>query len=410
MIAEIITVGTEILMGQILNSNAQYLALKMSELGVNLYHQSTVGDNMLRLTEAIHQALSRSDFLVLSGGLGPTEDDMTKWAVADVLGVELKEDAKSKAELESYFSNMGRTISPNNYRQILFPEGASILPNPNGTAPGCICETNGKAIAILPGPPHELKPMMEQYVAPYLQKRSHRRMKSQILRIFGIGESTLEYELRDLIHGQSNPTIAPYAKIGEVSLRITASGEENEDPQTLIDPVVNEICHRLGNSVYSLNDESLPDVVFKLLREQNKTIALAESISGGLVASELVAQPGISHYLLEGIVCYSNDAKIRMGVSAQSIEQYTAVSEEVAREMAGTIRTRAGADFGAAVTGVAGPGPDENGHPAGLMYVAVAGEKGVQSVKLQFTGTRARLRMVAALAVLDELRKFLQAE
>lgn len=408
MIAEIITVGTEILMGQILNSNAQYLALQMSELGINLYHQSTVGDNMERLTEAIRQALSRSDFLILSGGLGPTEDDMTKWAVANVLDVPLEEDEKSKQELEGYFQHLGRAISPNNYRQILFPKGAHILSNPNGTAPGCICETNGKAIAILPGPPHELKPMVEQHIVPYLQQRSHRRMKSQILRIFGVGESAVEHELRDLIHEQSNPTIAPYAKIGEVSLRITASGGENEDPQALIDPIAAEICRRLGDSVYSLNDESLPDVVVRLLRERNQTLALAESISGGQVASELVARPGISKYLLEGIVCYSNDAKIRMGVSAQSIAAHTAVSEEVAREMAAAIRERADTDFGAAVTGVAGPGPDADGHPAGLMYIAIADRNCIRSVRMQFTGTRARLRMVATLAALDELRKSLQ--
>lgn len=408
MIAEIITVGTEILMGQILNTNAQYMAQKMSEWGINLYHQSTVGDNMDRLTATLREALLRADVVILSGGLGPTEDDLTKWAVADVLGVSMEEDADSRTTLEKYFENSEHKLTPNNYRQVLFPKGAKIIPNQNGTAPGCICETNGRAVIVMPGPPHELQPMMEYGVLPYLEKQSQRRMASKVLRIFGIGESAVEHELKDLIDAQTNPTIAPYAKLGEVSLRITASVAEGEDPMELIQPVADQICDRLGNAVYSCDDESLPELITRLAGEKSVTIAVAESISGGLISSDLVDVPGASKYFLEGVVCYTNAAKIRLGVSKETLEKHTAVSAEVAKEMANAVRIHSGADFGVSVTGVAGPGEDENGHPAGLIYVGVADSICVKSFEYRFTGKRARLQRVACLAALDELRKALE--
>ncbi len=408
MIAEIITVGTEILMGQILNSNAQYMAQKMSEWGIDLYHQSTVGDNMKRLTAAIREALTRSDVIILSGGLGPTEDDLTKWAVAEGLGVEMEEDTQSREVLEAYFKNAARKPTPNNYRQVLFPKGAIILSNPNGTAPGCICEIDNRAIIVLPGPPHEMRPMMDQSVLPYVQKKSHRRIESEVLRVFGIGESAVEHELRDLIDGQSNPTIAPYAKLGEVSLRVTASVSEGEDPMALIRPVSDQICKRLGNAVYSRSDESLPEVVAKLLKEKNQTVSVAESVSGGMVASDFIDIAGISDYFLEGIVCYTNPAKVRLGVCESTLEKHTAVSAETACEMASAIRMRAGSDWGIAVTGVAGPGPDQDGHPTGLVYIGIANHSGAKSIECQFTGQRARIRRVACLAAFDELRKALE--
>lgn len=408
MIAEIITVGTEILMGQILNTNAQYMAQKMSEWGINLYHQSTVGDNMDRLTATIREALSRADVVILSGGLGPTEDDLTKWAVADVLGVPMEEDAPSRVTLEQYFVNADRKPTPNNYRQVLFPKGAKIIPNQNGTAPGCICEIDGKAIIVMPGPPHELRPMLQYGVLPYLEKRSNRRMASKVLRVFGIGESAVEHELKDLIDAQTNPTIAPYAKLGEVSLRITASVVEGEDPMILIQPVVDQICERLGDAVYSCEDESLPELVARLAKEKSATIAVAESISGGLISSDLVDISGASKYFLEGVVCYTNAAKIRLGVSEETLQQHTAVSAEVAKEMANAVRIHSGADFGVSVTGVAGPGDDEDGHPAGLMYVGIANSSSTKSFEFRFTGQRARLQRVASLAALDELRKALE--
>lgn len=406
MVAEIISVGTELLMGQILNSNAQFLAQTMSELGINLYHQDTVGDNMQRLTDLLKLALSRSDILLLSGGLGPTEDDMTKWAVADVLGVSLLEDEPSRKHLEDFFLELGREGTPNNYRQALFPEGAKIMPNPNGTAPGCICETKeGKLIIILPGPPHELIPMVKTQIVPYLEQKNNKRIKSAMLSVFGKGESALEHELRDLIHEQKNPTIATYAKLGEVQVRVTASYEQGENPDFLLSPVVQEIEKRLGDSVYSETGEGLHQVVARLLKKKGKTISVAESITGGLICSDLVEVPGMSKHLLEGIVTYTNDAKIRLGVLPETLKEHTAVSKETAIEMARCIKVRSGADYGLSATGVAGPGPDADGNPEGLYYIGIVCDGFERSYEFKQGGIRSRLRTMACLSALNELRK-----
>lgn len=408
MIAEIISVGTELLMGQILNSDAQYLAQMLSSVGINLYHQCTVGDNLPRLKQCIETALVRTDIVLLSGGLGPTEDDLTKWAVAEVLGVEMVEDAASRAHIQSFFERSRRQLTPNNYRQAQFPAGAIIMPNSCGTAPGCICETGEKAIVILPGPPRELQVMVRGQLLPYLQNKSDVRFVSRMLRVVGVGESSVEYALRDLIHEQSNPTIAPYASLAEVSLRVTARVGVGEDASALIDPVVSEICKRLGDAVYSTADESLAQVVARLLERERKTLAVAESLTGGQICEELVSVPGISQYLLEGRVTYTNAAKIRLGVKEESLAKYTAVSEVVACEMARAIREVSGADIGLATTGVAGPGPDENGNPEGLTYIAISTAQGEQTMSMQNAGTRSRLRRVAVLGALNALRANLQ--
>lgn len=409
MTAEIISIGTELLMGQIANTDAQYIAQKLNELGINLYHQTTVGDNQDRLVECLSQAMDRSGIIITSGGLGPTEDDLTKWGVAQYLGVKMVEDAESKEHLENYFQHIKREISPNNYRQIMFPEGATIMPNSCGTAPGCICERDGKYIIVLPGPPHELKAMMEQSVMPYLEAKADRRIHSRVLRIFGIGESTVEYTLRDMIHNQTNPTIAPYAGFIEVSLRVTARTKLNEDPSGMIEPVIAQICDRLGEGVYSTDNEEMPQVVAKLLKQKRKTVAIAESLTGGAVCSEMVNVPGMSQYLLEGVVTYTNEAKERLGVSHETLTRYSAVSQQVAVEMAKCVRTRAGANIGLSTTGVAGPGTDANGNPEGLIYIGISDVNGDRAIRIESGWERRRIRHMAMLSALNELRKSLQS-
>lgn len=409
MIAEVISVGTELLMGQIVNTDAQYLARELSAFGISLYHQTTVGDNQKRLVEAIETAFRRCDIIILSGGLGPTEDDLTKLAVAEFLGVPMVTDENSKKALQARAVAFHWNMTPNNLRQVEFPLGSIILPNSCGSAPGCICERDSKAIITLPGPPHELTAMFELSVAPYLQAKSNRQLYSRVLRIFGKGESTVEHELKDLINAQVNPTIAPYAALVEVTLRITASCGLDDDPKKLVEPVIAEIKRRLGDCVYSDNDEALAHVVARLLKEKGKTIAVAESLTGGLVADKLVEIPGISKYFIEGAVVYSNAAKERLGVSAATLSTYSAVSEQTAKEMARCIRLRAKTDLAVSTTGVAGPGADEMGNPEGLVYIGIADETGERAIKLQLGGNRQRTRMYSCLSALNQVRLLLEA-
>ena len=405
MVAELISVGTELLMGQILNTNVQYLARKMQEFGVDVYHQSVVGDNLARLVEAIETACRRSDLLILSGGLGPTEDDLTKEAVAKYLNRPMVRHQPSADAIAAYFARTGREVTPNNFRQADFPEGAEILPNSCGTAPGCICFDWKCHIVVLPGPPHELKAMFESGVAPFLMRRMEKRICSRIVRIFGMGESHVAHALKDLIENQTNPTIAPYAALSEVTLRVTASCPLQEDGYALVDPVVEAIRERLGDCVYSTDDESMPQVCVRLLKEAKKTVAVAESLTGGLVASELVSVPGASEVLLEGVVAYSVAAKRRLGVSEETIARHGTVSARTATEMARFVRLRTGADYGIATTGVAGPGPDENGVPAGTAYVGISAEGLERGFLVKASGFRNRVRTSVMLHALDALRR-----
>lgn len=413
MTGEIISVGTELLMGQILNSDAQYLAQKLGEMGINLYHQVTVGDNLTRLKEVITQAMGRADVVLLSGGLGPTQDDLTKWAVAEVLGLPLEEDEASRIALEKRMKNYGRavgTITENNYRQILFPKGAIVLPNHHGTAPGCICEAGDVSIVVLPGPPRELMHMVEDSVLPYLQAKSGSRIASRFIKIFGMGESQLEAELQDMIDAQTNPTIAPYAGYVEVSLRVTARVEEGEDPQALLSPVVRKITDRLGDLVYSTDNENMQQALARQLMERNATLAVAESLTGGMICDQLVDISGMSKHLLEGVVAYSVAAKVRLGVKAETLSAHTAVSPEVALEMASAVRDRGGSDWGLATTGVAGPGPDAEGHPEGFYYIGICGPDTKLVLEKHAGRGRRRIRTHASLTAMNELRKLLVAQ
>lgn len=405
MIAELISVGTELLMGQILNTNVQYLSQKMQEFGVDVYHQSVVGDNLSRLLEAIETACKRSDLLILSGGLGPTEDDLTKEAVAKYLNKPMVRHQPSADKITEYFARTGRVTTPNNYRQADFPEGAEILENSCGTAPGCICFDGKCHIVVLPGPPHELKAMFESGVAPFLMRHMEKQICSRMVRIFGIGESHVAHALKDLIENQTNPTIAPYAALSEVALRVTASCPLGEDGYALVDPVVKQIQERLGDRVYSTDNESMPEVCVRLLKEEKATVALAESLTGGMVASELVSVPGASEVLMEGAVAYTVSAKRRLGVSEETISKHGAVCAQTAMEMARCIRMRAGATYGIATTGVAGPGPDENGVPAGTAYVGISAEGLEHAFLVKASGFRNRVRTSVTLHAMDALRR-----
>lgn len=406
MIAEILSVGTELLMGNIVNTNAQYISQKLCDLGVNCYFQTTVGDNHDRLVAAVETALSRADILILTGGLGPTADDLTKETIADAFGRELVLDPASEQHIHARFARMGREMTPNNLKQAMFPRGSIILPNPNGTAPGCIVEEEEKAAILLPGPPKEMAPMFDASVMPYLEKRSGHMLFSHVVRVFGMGESEAEYRLRTLMERQSNPTIAPYALSGEMKLRVTARCKSAEEGERMMAPLIDEIKETLGSVVYSIDDQELHEVCAALLREHGATLAVAESCTGGMIASKLVSVPGISAHFIEGAVTYSNDAKIRrLGVRPETLAAHTAVSAETAREMAEGIRRTSGASLGVATTGIAGPDGGTVEQPVGLVYIALASESGTAVQELRLTGSRERIRNVASLHALNLVRR-----
>jgi putative competence-damage inducible protein len=406
MIAEILSVGTELLMGNIVNTNAQYISEKLCDLGVNCYFQTTVGDNHDRLVAAVETALSRADILILTGGLGPTADDLTKETIADAFGRELVLDPASEQHIHARFARMGREMTPNNLKQAMFPRGGIILPNPNGTAPGCIVEEGEKAAILLPGPPKEMAPMFDASVMPYLEKRSGHMLVSHVVRVFGMGESEAEYRLRTLMERQSNPTIAPYALSGEMKLRVTARCKSAEEGERMMAPLIDEIKETLGSVVYSIDDQELHEVCAALLREHGATLAVAESCTGGMIASKLVSVPGISAYFIEGAVTYSNDAKIRrLGVRPGTLAAHTAVSAETAREMAEGIRRTSGASLGVATTGIAGPDGRTVEQPVGLVYIALASESGTAVQELRLTGSRERIRNAASLHALNLIRR-----
>ncbi|NLH96908.1 MAG: competence/damage-inducible protein A [Clostridiaceae bacterium] len=408
MKAEILAVGTELLMGQIANTNAQYISSRLPDAGIGVYFHDVVGDNPERLRQSFSLALSRSDVIILTGGLGPTQDDITKETVSEVLGRKLVLDRESVEQLEEFFRKRNRKMTRNNLKQAYFPEGCRIIRNRNGTAPGCIIEEEGRTIVLLPGPPSELKPMFEETVMPYLASKADHRLESVYVRIFGIGEAEVETALMDLIDGQTNPTIASYAKDGEVMLRITARYQKDGTGTGLIGPMVDEIRKRLGDAVFSTDNSSLAEVAAKLLMEKKMTISLAESCTGGLLAAKLTDIPGISAVFDRSAVTYSNRAKVEeLGVRQETLEKYGAVSEQTASEMAIGIRNVSGTDLGVSVTGIAGPGGGTDEKPVGLVFTALAHKDGVIVKRLDLTGDRARIRNLTCLHVFDMVRRHL---
>lgn len=406
MDAEIIAVGSELLLGQIANTNAQYISQRLSSVGVNVYYHTVVGDNKERLLKALEIACMRANIIITTGGLGPTMDDLTKETIAEYLGMELMLHQPSAQAIREYFARRGRVMTENNLKQAMFPREAIVLPNAVGTAPGAIIEKDGKTFIILPGPPFEMQPMFENHVIPYLAQRENQKIFSRVLRIYGIGESAVEEMIKDLLEKQTNPTIAPLAAYGEVTLRLTVKCPRSQDPLELIKPVEDEIRRRLGQAVYGIDDDRLETVVARLLKERGLTLAMAESCTGGLISNLLTDVPGISENLLETCVTYSNQAKInRLGVKHETLEAYGAVSPQTAQEMAEGILRTSGADIGLAVTGIAGPGGGTPEKPVGLVYIAIAMDGNVEVKSIYNQGDRKRIKLSTANTALDLLRR-----
>ena len=408
MNAEILAVGTELLMGQIANTNAQYISGRLPDVGINVYYHSVVGDNPKRLRECLDIALQRSDVVIMTGGLGPTQDDLTKETVAEIMGRKLVLHEEIYEKMKAFFEKMHRHMPQNNMKQAYLPENSIVIKNNNGTAPGCIIEEGEKVVIMLPGPPSEMKPMFEETVIPYFERRSPYRIVSKFVRIFGIGESEMEEKIIDLIEKQSNPTIAPYAKDGEVTLRVTARCNEGESPEELLNPLISKIKERLGDTVYSIENKNLEEVAGQMLIEKNVSISFAESCTGGVVSGKLTSVPGISKVFKSSVVSYSNEAKKSiLGVKHETLEKHGAVSSETAKEMALGIRRVANTDIAISITGIAGPDGATAEKPIGLVYIAFADGNNVQVKELRLWGSRERIRNVTSLHVFDMIRRYL---
>lgn len=405
MKAEIITVGTEILLGDIVNTNSQFLSKELASIGVEVYYQETVGDNETRLLNLLEEAFKRSDIVITTGGLGPTNDDITKEIAAKYFNQELVFYSDIWENIKSYFEKLGLKPTENNKKQAYFPKDCIILDNPNGTAPGVILKKENKMIILLPGPPKEMIPMFNNKVKSYLQSLTDYKLVSKTLRFIGIGESELEEKLIDIINSQSNPTIAPYAKENEVTLRITAKSKDDEKANDLIKSIEEKIKDRVGKYIYGYDDTTLEETVAKLLVKNNMTIAVSESCTGGMVSSKLIDYPGISQSFIEGCVTYSNEAKMnRLGVKKETLDKYGAVSSETAIEMAVGIAKNLNTNIGLSTTGVAGPGGGTDEKPVGLVYIGIYINGDVKVKKCNFSGSRDKIRSRATNEALNLLR------
>jgi len=406
MNAEVISVGSELLLGQIANTNAQYLSKVLSSLGINVFYHTAVGDNKNRIIDVLRIATKRSELIILTGGLGPTLDDLTKETLSEFLGLRLEIDKASASAIESYMKKRDRPVSAANLKQAMFPKGALILPNEHGTAPGAIVNDNGKTYLILPGPPFELKPMFEKYCVPHLGEYGEYKIVSKTLKIYGIGESMVEEKLKDLILSQSNPTIAPLAGYGDVTLRLTVKCNRAEKTDEWFKPLESEIRKRLGTFIYGSDDETLESVAAELLKKTNLKLSIAESCTGGLISDLLTNVPGISTSLVESIVVYSDQSKLKhLAVKKETLMQYGSVSEQTAIEMANGIKRSSGSDIGLAVTGIAGPNGGTETKPVGLLFVAVVFRNDEFRVqKHQLIGDRRRIKITASNIALNLLR------
>lgn len=407
MIAELISVGTELLLGNTVNTNAAFLAEKCALLGLSLYYQTTVGDNEERLAETIQTAFNRSDVVILSGGLGPTKDDLTKEVTAKVMGMPLKEDKHTRERIEEYFKkSRSKTVTENNWKQALIPEGSKVIDNKNGTAPGLIMEKNGKTAILLPGPPNELIPMFNHDIFPYLNSLQPEIIYSAMVKTCGLGESFVETQIADLIEKQTNPTIAPYAKVGEVHLRVTAKAKDEKEAKKLVKPVVKELKERFEKNVYTVEENvTLEDTVIGLLKEKELTLTTVESCTGGLLAARLTKVPGVSEVFKQGLITYSNKAKRKLlDVKKSTLKEYGAISDKTAKEMAKNGAFITGADICVSITGIAGPDEVEE-KPIGLVYIGCCYKNEVTVKEYHFNGERNKIREWAAVNALILIRE-----
>ncbi len=407
-VCELISVGTEILLGDILNTDAQYLSIELAKLGISVIHQSTVGDNRERLLAQLDEAAKRSDIIILSGGLGPTPDDLTKEVCCEFFGKEMFLHEPTVEKIKKYFSSKGIEMAQNNLKQAMLPKNCVIFPNDNGTAPGMAIEKDGVHILVLPGPPRELKPMFQNCAVPYLMQFSDRIIVSHNIRTFGIGESSMAEMVNDLFDAR-NPTVAPYAKDGEALLRVTAMAKTKEDAESLCEPVIEEIKKRLDAYVYGVDYNCIEEAVVAMLKEHHLKVATAESCTGGLIAKRITDIPGASEVFECGIISYANEIKHKvLGVSEDDLNKYGAVSEPVAKQMAQGALKVSGADIAVSVTGIAGPDSDSTSKPVGLVYIGLADKENVWVREIR-TSRRDRSynRYVSASNALNMIRLYI---
>ena len=407
-VCELISVGTEILLGDILNTDAQYLSIELAKLGISVIHQSTVGDNRERLLAQLDEAAKRSDIIILSGGLGPTPDDLTKEVCCEFFGKEMFLHEPTVEKIKKYFSSKGIEMAQNNLKQAMLPKDCVIFPNDNGTAPGMAIEKDGVHILVLPGPPRELKPMFQNCAVPYLMQFSDRIIVSHNIRTFGIGESSMAERVNDLFDAR-NPTVAPYAKDGEALLRVTAMAMTKEDAESLCEPVIEEIKKRLDAYVYGVDYNCIEEAVVAMLKEHHLKVATAESCTGGLIAKRITDVPGASEVFECGIISYANEIKHKvLGVSEDDLNKYGAVSEPVAKQMAQGALKVSGADIAVSVTGIAGPDSDSTDKSVGLVYIGLADKENVWVREIR-TSRRDRSynRYVSASNALNMIRLYI---
>jgi nicotinamide-nucleotide amidase len=411
MNAEILCIGSELLHGDIVNTNARYISKKLAEIAIDVHYQTVVGDNPQRIKKALDIGFSRADIIICTGGLGPTQDDITKEALAEYFGVDMVFDQESFEHVKKIYMRFRRDLPQNNMRQAYFPKGSIILDNPNGTANGCIYKGednkgNLKIGILLPGPPKEMEPMMDTKVIPYLKQFSDWVVYGEKLVVTNIGESAAEEMVLDIIKEQTNPTLATFASAGKVIFRITAKAENKEKCIELITPVREELIRRFGKeNAYLVDSGNVEDKVAQLLLEKKLTISVAESLTGGLVSSKLISYPGISGSYLEGFVTYSNESKIKtLGVKKETLDKYGAVSEETAKEMAYGAALVSGSDLGVSTTGIAGPDGGSKEKPVGLVYVCVYYKGKYEVKKINSSGSREIIRERAAVTALDLVR------
>lgn len=408
--AEILSVGTELLMGQIANTNAQYISRRLPEVGIGVFYHSVVGDNPARLRESLSLALSRADVVITTGGLGPTQDDLTKETIADELGLSMELHEESARSIRAYFTRTGREMAESNLRQAYFPKGSYIMDNEEGTAPGCVVHIlkadQEKIVVMLPGPPKELIPMFNRHVLQFFAKLHETPLYSRFLRIVGVGESMVEKQLMALVEGQTNPTLATYAKDGIVTIRVTAHDENGMRGKSLVLEMCDTICAILGDHVYACNDEELEVVVHRMLKERGLKFACCESCTGGMLSQRMTSIPGASDVFVCGAVTYREESKVALAhVSRDTLQQYSAVSKETALEMVRGILKVSNADVAVSITGYAGP--QSNDEPVGRVYIGVIAP-GIEMVKeYNFTGNRDRIRNLSVIHALDLVRRSL---
>jgi nicotinamide-nucleotide amidase len=407
MRAEIISCGTELLLGHITDTNATYLAQSLAALGIDLYYVSQVGDNQGRVVEILQRAWERSDLIIMTGGLGPTEDDLTRESISVLVGETMFIDPQQEMRLRKGFARLQMEMPESNLKQATLIPSAQPLANPVGSAPGWWVEKDGHVIVAMPGVPREMFRMWENQVLPRLHKQTGGLIFTRILRVYGIGESTVEERLGELIH-TTNPTVATYAKIDAVDVRISAKAQQQEHAEQMVVDVELQIRKLLGDAIFGINRETLAQVTGQLLTTRQQTLGVMESLTGGLLASMITDVPGSSQYFMGGIVAYTNDLKARMGVPRDTLDRYGAISEQTARTMAHAVREHLGTDFGIGITGVAGPDKQED-KAVGTMYIVVEGPEGVvTSMGPGSRGDRSDNKRHAALTALNLLRQYLQ--